>query len=122
MRLALTGAEIGTWTVDLKSNDVFWSESCRAIFGLPFDIPIDLESCLHVVHPDDRKSAMESVVSALASKGEFEIECRSQLPDGTVRWMATRGRGEYDRTGTLRSKVRHLTSPSENSPNKASRA
>ena len=44
------------------------------------------------VHPDDRAVRAAAIQRALATGGTYESEFRVILPDGSVRWIAARGR------------------------------
>src|SRR5262249_15725238 len=52
------------------------------------------------VHPEDRARRDSAVKRAIETGGEYQIEYRVLLPDGTLRWFAGRGRcvtGEKDK-------------------------
>jgi C4-dicarboxylate-specific signal transduction histidine kinase len=44
------------------------------------------------VHPEDRAARESAIKQALETHGEYELEYRVQLPDGSVRWISARGR------------------------------
>jgi len=44
------------------------------------------------VHPEDRALRDSAVKAAIETQGEYEIEYRIVLPDGTLRWIGGRGR------------------------------
>ncbi len=54
------------------------------------------------MHPDDRASLRQAVRGALEGDGQYETEYRVMSPDSTVRWIASRGRIEFDRNGKPR--------------------
>jgi serine phosphatase RsbU (regulator of sigma subunit)/PAS domain-containing protein len=57
----------------------------------------------HRLHPDDRARVVEVLERTAATGGGYETEFRVVLPDGAVRWMASRGRALDDGHGrTLR--------------------
>jgi two-component system sensor kinase FixL len=43
------------------------------------------------VHPEDRAARAAAIRRALETRGEYAIEYRVLLPDGTLRWIGTRG-------------------------------
>lgn len=51
------------------------------------------------VHPEDRTFRETAVNQAIQTQGGYEIEYRTALPDGTVRWIAGRGRCAKDESG-----------------------
>ena len=54
------------------------------------------------MHPDDRTSLRQAVRGALEGDGQYETEYRVMSPDSTVRWIAARGRIEFDQNGKPR--------------------
>ena len=51
------------------------------------------------MHPDDRASLRQAIRGALEGDGQYETEYRVMSPDSTVRWIAARGRIEFDYYG-----------------------
>ena len=52
------------------------------------------------LHPDDRAKTEAAIKRAIESLGDYEADYRVVHPDGTVRWVAARGRVLADRDGT----------------------
>ncbi|NWF66246.1 MAG: PAS domain S-box protein [Campylobacterales bacterium] len=46
-------AKIGSWKIDIKTNQLTWSNQTYIIFGIPIGKTITLEDFLGVIHPDD---------------------------------------------------------------------
>jgi PAS domain S-box-containing protein len=101
LEIALEASSIGIWERDLRTGSVFWDERCAAIFGV--DGAVEMTSVeqlmLDHVHPDDRQIASDAFRAALESGGQFTSETRAVQPDGTVRWVVSRGRVVRDATG-----------------------
>ncbi len=92
LRIALEAAHMGIWDWNIVSNKLIWSDTIKALFGeagLSFDETF--ESFISFVHPQDRDLVNRSVKAAIEEGGEYNIEFRVILPDGTIRWLATRG-------------------------------
>ncbi|MGB6294793.1 MAG: PAS domain-containing protein [Rivularia sp. (in: cyanobacteria)] len=92
LRIALEAAHMGMWDWNIVSNKVTWSDTIKALFGeagLSFDETF--ESFTSFVHPQDRDLINRSVQCAVEEGGEYNIEYRVVLPDGTIRWLAMRG-------------------------------
>ena len=64
----------------------------RDFFGFEPGEPIDHATLAGRVHPDDRAVRAAAIQHALATGGSYESEFRVILPDGSVRWIAARGR------------------------------
>lgn len=92
LRLALDAASLGLWYQDLETDGFFASPQAGAMHGLPPGAPLDRETALAVVHPEDRERVAALVEGTIATGGSYEAEYRIVWPDGTVRWMASRAR------------------------------
>ena len=51
------------------------------------------------IHPDDQASIARAVAFALENKIEYQYEFRVILPDGSLHWIASRGKFFEDDTG-----------------------
>ena len=92
-------AGIGTWLWDIATNDLMWSDRCKALFGLTADTKVTRERLFESLHPDDRTHTRRAIEKALATGKVYDTEYRIVWPDGTVHWVAARGRGYYDEDG-----------------------
>jgi PAS domain S-box-containing protein len=99
LRLAVEGAALGTWHWNMRTGELVWSDRCHAMFGLAPGTPMSYERFLAALHPEDRARADAAVQKALLERTEYNIEFRSLWPDGTVRWIVSKGRGYYDDAG-----------------------
>ena len=99
MTLAATAANLGLWVWDIGPDEIWVAEGGRAIFGLSKSEPLNFEQFVKAVHPDDRESIAQAVERALAGKEDFETEYRLATADDAPRWIATRGRAEFDDKG-----------------------
>jgi PAS domain S-box-containing protein len=99
LRLAVSGAGLGTWHWDLVTNELVWSVECLALFGLPPETRMTHERFLAAVHPADRVRVDEAVRRSLETRCGYDIELRALWPDGTERHIVSIGRGHYDSEG-----------------------
>jgi PAS domain S-box-containing protein len=91
LRIALEGAELGTWDYDLVTLDGWWSPRTCEIFGIPYQDVIPAELRFTFIHPDDRERYLREVDEAVFAGEPFSIEYRIVRPDGEVRWVVLRG-------------------------------
>ena len=92
-------AKTGSWRLDLKRNQLQWSDEAYRIFGLPKTTPMVYESFLAAVHPEDRGFVNRKWEAAI--KGEpYDVEHRI-LVDGTVKWVHELAQIEVDERGEL---------------------
>ena len=99
LRLATESANVGLWYWDIQQNKLFWTEQCKALFGVPADIEVSYDTYLNALHPDDHKRTHEAVTQCFDHGVPKDIEYRICLPDGTIRWIASKGNCTYDDTG-----------------------
>ena len=99
LRLAIGGADLGTWHWNLGTGALDWSERCLNIFGIPPRTAMSYEKFLGALHPEDRARADDAVQHALQNGSEYRIELRSVWPDGSVHWAVSVGRAYYDAAG-----------------------
>ncbi|WP_170135491.1 PAS domain S-box protein [Nannocystis exedens] len=115
LRLAMEGAELGEWEINLLTGAVVWSPRTCEIFGLDPDTPVTLELYRARLHPEDRAADSEALRASLVS-GVYESEYRIERPDGGCRWVSARGKTVRDRQGRP---VRTLGVVSDITPRKA---
>lgn len=98
--LALEAAHLGTWTFDVQAQAVAMDPRCRALLGGPSRAELDEAGLLTRVHPDDRVQMEAAWQAALSGASDLLNETyRIVLPDGSVRWLHTRGRVAFETIG-----------------------
>jgi PAS domain S-box-containing protein len=91
MSLAAEAANLSMWVWDVARDEVWMTDKGRALLGLAPGIRLDRAALLARVHPEDRAARDSAIRHALKTKGEYSIEYRVVLPDGTLRWIGARG-------------------------------
>jgi PAS domain S-box-containing protein len=102
LRMAVESAGLGTWDYNPVTGELAWDERCKAIFGLAPDAPVDYETFLAALHPDDRRRVDEAVKTALdpAFGGTLAAEYRViRVSDHAERWVASRARAYFEEHG-----------------------
>ncbi|MDE2360212.1 MAG: GAF domain-containing protein [Betaproteobacteria bacterium] len=100
LRLAMSTASMGAWSIDFATRACSSTEGVNRIFGLAADTPaLRLEDCLSAVHPEERPAFTEAMRDewSAASPGQFEF--RVVRPDGTVHWVEGHSQITRDTTG-----------------------
>ena len=92
LSLAADSANAALWTFDLNSGKVWTVEKARKMLGLALDKELNLDGFLSVVHPEDRERIHMKMQRAIGMREDFSEEYRIMQSDGSVRWMAVRGR------------------------------
>jgi PAS domain S-box-containing protein len=92
LRFALEAADMGAWEANLATGIEIWSEQSKKLFGFdPQTFDGKVETFFDRVHPDDRET-LRQLQSKLQQTRNYQTEFRILLPDGNVRWIATRGK------------------------------
>jgi PAS domain S-box-containing protein len=91
-------AHLGSWVFHPRTHELECCEEFFRICGLkPQSVKADLDFAVGIVHPDDRALAEEAIRATLNEGKKYRIEKRIVRPDGTIRYVASRG--ELIRTG-----------------------
>ena len=98
-RLAMDAADIGMWDWDLLHDTQIWNDRCRTIFDYAPGEQASYRRFLQLVHPDDRAAVERRFRECLLQNKEYRAEYRIIVRDGSVRWIAVRGRAMYDHLG-----------------------
>jgi PAS domain S-box-containing protein len=97
--LAVGGANIGIWMRNISRDKVWASPSWRHLFGFSADDVLCYQTILQRIHPDDRQIVARAVNQAIHQRTGYAVEYRVALPDGTVRWINSRGRSYSEKDG-----------------------
>jgi len=110
LRLALAGARLGTYDVDIEKEEIYCSPELREICGLDGSEPLNASAVIHLIHPADREATRARILRALngEANGRYDAEFRIIRPDGSVRWLIVRGSGYFSGEGEQRRAVRGL--------------
>ncbi|MHB0999241.1 MAG: PAS domain S-box protein [Armatimonadota bacterium] len=92
LRHALDGAKAGMW-VQCSNGEWFSSPQLNTLFGRPVDArPMGFEDFPSILHPEDLLRIREAWTYAIATSGPYEEEYRVIWPDGSVHWLASKGK------------------------------
>jgi PAS domain S-box-containing protein len=85
-------AHLGSWTWEVPSNVVSWSDELYRIYGLePSSSPATFDGYIALVHPDDRERVQAEITAALEAGSTFDFTERIVRPDGDVRVLRSQG-------------------------------
>ena len=97
MNLAIGAAELALWEWDIVHDEIWSTEKGRELFGIAKMERISFDHLLNLIYAEDREPVRLAVDKSLAGGGDYEGEYRVVLPDGDIRWFATRGQIEYNK-------------------------
>lgn len=102
LNLAVSGAGMATWDVDLRTGKAIWSENHFTLLGYdPQSIrEVSDELWSSRVHPDDATAVMQAVEQAKQARSLCRVEYRIIRADnGETRWLSASARFLYDPAG-----------------------
>ena len=100
LTLALESSQAGIWDKDLIDDRSIWDDYHHFLFGLaPGTFSGKSEDFISMVHPDDRYRVKDEMAAAIRGDAEYSTTYRVIWPDGTVRFLADRGKVYRDITG-----------------------
>jgi len=102
-RLALSAVSgVGVWTYEV-SNDCFYCDvGISELYGIdPQQAAAGIKRAgfLANVHPDDLTALRKTMAGGLVNSGDLELEYRIVHPDGSVRWVLSRGHTYFNAAG-----------------------
>ena len=102
LSMALQAAQAGIWEWDTSTDEFVWTDEVWNLYGL------EKRSCSPstklwktIVHPDDLDRCVEIVSRAAKRLDDIEIEYRVCQPDGSIRWLLSRGKPTCDEHAKL---------------------
>ena len=93
-------AHIGSWTLDIKSGALEWSDEIFNIFELnKKSFVASYEGFLNAIHPDDRDNVNDAFTKSLENKTPYEINHRLRMDDGRIKYVHEKGESFYNDKG-----------------------
>jgi len=99
LNLAADSANLGMWEWDFNKDEIWITPTRRAQLGFPVSGRITFEDIVSCWHADDRDKVRQAVREAIEKRKDYYAEFRIVLADGSVRWVAARGRVQVDEHG-----------------------
>lgn len=104
MNLAAEAAKLGLWVWDIARDEVWITDAGRTLFAFDPGQSLNYNAFSQRIHAEDRQKRDHVLKQTIATRLPYSIEYRVTLPDGTLRWIASRGRcvdGENDKSMRL---------------------
>ena len=93
-------AHLGSWRLDLRSQELEWSDETFRIFEIdPKRFAASYEAFLDAIHPDDRERVHATYQAALEEKRSYEVEHRLLMADGRIKYVQERCETHFDEDG-----------------------
>jgi PAS domain S-box-containing protein len=91
LRFALNAAKAGAWELEPATGKLVVSDRALSFLDMPPDTPVTFETVGSRMHPEDRAPVEEALRHALETGAPSGLEWRVIRPDGSIRWLETRG-------------------------------
>lgn len=100
LELAQEGGRVGVFEINMRNGNATGSRMWARLLGQAEGAThVDREGWTRMLHPDDRERVLQAVAQAVALGCDTALEYRILLPDGGVRWLASRNLIEKDDQG-----------------------
>jgi hypothetical protein len=87
-------ARTGSWRLDIRRNELLWSDETYRLFGIPKGTPMTYEKFLATVHPEDGQYVDEKWQAALRGE-DYDIEHRIVVGN-EVKWVREKAELEFE--------------------------
>lgn len=95
-------AQLGSWTFDVATDTVRWSEELYRIFDVDKTaFTGSYENFLSRVHPEDRARALQANAAARSQGGSFQVEYRIMTRSGRLKHIREVGYARKDAAGAV---------------------
>ena len=91
MAYAMRAGQFGTWSLDFASLELTASETCKGLFGRAPELPFTYQDRLQAIVPEDRHANDAAMKRVHEERADYDSTYRITRPDGTVRWLTSRG-------------------------------
>ena len=94
-------ASLGSWSLDIKTGLMTWSDELYRIFGLhPQEIQASFEESIKRIHPEDRADVMLTLEKCMKTRERYNQPSRIIRSDGKIRLLQVLGSVVADKQGT----------------------
>lgn len=89
-------AQIGIWEVDLATNEVYFSDELKKIYGIPLSFEPSYEYSIEFINEGENRQKMIDAVSGAIERGiNYDIEVEATNRKGENVWIRARGFSEF---------------------------
>ncbi|MDA3943263.1 MAG: PocR ligand-binding domain-containing protein [Bacteroidetes bacterium] len=93
-------AHMGSWELNIETNELFWSDEIFRIFDCePQEFNATYESFLAFIHPDDREKVNCAYSNSIAAKTPYQIEHRIITKNKQIKYVREKCTTTYNKQG-----------------------
>jgi two-component system cell cycle sensor histidine kinase/response regulator CckA len=101
LRMAGQFVRMGAWEVDLRTQEVTWSEETFRIHGLPSGAPLAVEKALEFYAPEYRAEVTRQVEACMAGQAALDFEAELITAQQQRIWVRGVGEAVHDASGQV---------------------
>lgn len=103
LRRAQQIAHVGSYEVNPDGSPLNWSDESYRILGLEPNskLPSRTQFLTQIVHPEDEGVVYQTVQNSINDHTPFNYEYRVIRPNGSIRWVQSKGEPLLDETGQI---------------------
>lgn len=100
LKKAQEQAKLGSWKLNIETNELLWSDEIYNIFELPNTSEVTTyENFLGAIHPDDVESVNSAFTNSLKTQVPYEITHRLLMADGRIKYVKEHCDTSFDADG-----------------------
>ncbi|WP_339791381.1 ATP-binding protein [uncultured Imperialibacter sp.] len=89
-------ARIGSWEMDLQSQDLYWSPIVYAIHDLENGADVSLDQGINFYHPENRKSISDAIENCIQNQVPWNLELKIITAKNREVWVKANGGAVVD--------------------------
>jgi len=82
---------VGAWEYNVETDELFWTDGTRRIFGVDDDYELTLETAVEFFHPDDQPRIRRLFESCVETGSPYSGEMRLLTAADELRWVRLSG-------------------------------
>ena len=95
-------AGVGSYTLDLATQHLYWSDQTKLIHAVSLDYEPTLEAAINFYAPEARPVIQSAVAQAILSGSKYDVELPLVRADGESIWVRAVGEAEYQHGTAVR--------------------
>ncbi|MCB1776602.1 MAG: PAS domain S-box protein [Candidatus Competibacteraceae bacterium] len=98
-------AKMGSWELNISSNQLIWSDEIFRLFELdPAHFDASYDAFLNAIHPEDHEAVNKAYTDSLQTRQPYSIRHRLRMADGRIKHVHEQCQTDFDEAGNpLRS-------------------
>lgn len=117
LRMAIEASEMAIWEIELKTDEIKFSNKLPEIFGYESSYKITLEEIRNHIYPADRAGVVKKAFEASMRTGNFTFDARIIKEEKSISHVRVMGKVFYDgnkKPSRIYGTLRDITAEAEN--------